>query len=267
VSMRAAVLGSPIEHSRSPLLHRTAYRELGLDWQYDALDVKPDELGNVLAGCHTNWVGLSLTMPLKVEVLPLLDELSPIANAVQVVNTVTFRDGRRLGDNTDVPALARLIGTAGTAATILGAGATARSAVLALQMQGVQQVTCWARRLAAAQNLASFAESLGLKAVACDGPVSAELLDAPIVVSALPGDAAQGWSALVHEPAGLLIDVSYDPWPPPLTDAWPKHQVVTGLDVLLEQAVLQVEGWTGQRAPRAAMRAALFSTVQHDGLD
>ena len=267
MSRRAAVLGSPIGHSRSPLLHQTAYRDLGLDWRYEAVEVQPAELAQFIETCDSNWVGLSLTMPLKVEVLPLLDEISPIAMQAQAVNTVTFRDGRRYGDNTDVPALTQLIGHPGETATVLGAGATARSAIIALSQRGIRTVTCWARRLPAARDLARFAESHGIDARAVDGAPSSTLLDASVVVSTLPGDAAAPWATLVGSPPGLLIDVSYDPWPPPLTKVWPEAHCVTGLDVLAEQAAMQVEQWTGQPAPRDAMRTALLSTVVSDSLD
>jgi len=267
VTRRAAVLGSPIHHSRSPLLHQTAYRELGLDWDYTAVDVQPAQLADFIATLDADWVGLSLTMPLKVEVLPHLDDISEVASAAQAVNTVTFRDGRRLGDNTDVPALTRFLKDAGETATILGAGATARSAVVALHQRGVPSVICWARRLDAARDLAMFAHSLGIEAEARAGEPEPDLLEASVVISALPGDAAKPWAALVHAPLGLLIDVSYDPWPPPLTQAWPQGRRITGLDVLLEQAALQIEYWSGQSAPRDSMRAALLSTMAGDPLD
>src|SRR4051794_13120797 len=100
--MRAAVLGSPIAHSLSPALHRAAYRELGLDWSYDAIECDEVGLPAFVDSLDETWAGLSLTMPLKRAVLPLLDEMSEIATSTGVANTVLRRDGRKRGDNTDV---------------------------------------------------------------------------------------------------------------------------------------------------------------------
>ncbi|MBA3620612.1 MAG: shikimate dehydrogenase, partial [Acidothermales bacterium] len=126
---RAAVLGKPIRHSLSPLLHRTAYAALGLDWRYDAVECDESALADVLAGLDDSWVGLSLTMPLKEAVLPLLDEVAPEADVLSAVNTVLLREGRRYGLNTDVDGLAAALREAGAVppagggtAVVLGAG-------------------------------------------------------------------------------------------------------------------------------------------------
>jgi shikimate dehydrogenase len=264
VRNRAAVLGSPISHSRSPALHRAAYAALGLDWTYEAIDVPPGTLGDFLAQLDDSWVGLSLTMPLKGEILPFLDVISPTAEIAQAVNTVTIKSGKLLGENTDVPAMQRLMGDNVRRLSILGAGATARSAVLAAQHCDAD-VRIWARRAEAATDLAAFAQSLGMKAIAHHGSIQPDLLHADCVVSALPGDAGATWAAAVQEPQGHLLDASYDPWPPPLTAAWPTDRVSSGLDLLLEQAMLQVELWTGSTAPREAMRIALVSTMADEG--
>jgi hypothetical protein len=100
--VRAAVLGRPIAHSLSPPLHRAAYEALGLDWTYDAVECGEDDLPALLDGLDASWAGLSLTMPLKQAVLPLLDEVSDLARDVAAANTVVLREGRRAGSNTDV---------------------------------------------------------------------------------------------------------------------------------------------------------------------
>src|SRR5438128_2367522 len=100
--MRAAVLGSPIGHSLSPVLHRAAYAALGLDWTYDAFEVTPEELPAYLDGLDLTWGGLSLTMPLKQAVLPLLHHRAPLVEGTGSANTVVLRDGERFGHNTDV---------------------------------------------------------------------------------------------------------------------------------------------------------------------
>ena len=143
--MKAAVLGSPIAHSLSPVLHRAAYQALGLsDWTYQAIECDEAGLPALLAGCGPDWAGLSLTMPLKRAVLPLLDHLEPLAAQVGAANTVVFTGGLRHGHNTDVPGMiAALAGAAApvlppapAAVLILGGGATARSALAAVHGLG-----------------------------------------------------------------------------------------------------------------------------------
>ena len=104
--MKAAVLGSPIAHSLSPVLHRAGYQALGLDgWSYQAIECDEARLPALISGCGPDWAGLSLTMPLKRAVLPLLDEAEPLVAEVGAANTVIFDAGRRSGHNTDVPGM------------------------------------------------------------------------------------------------------------------------------------------------------------------
>ena len=141
---RAAVLGHPIAHSLSPALHRAAYEWAGLNWRYDACDVTEDSLADFVAACGPEWAGLSLTMPLKRAIIPLLDEVSPLAASVDAVNTVVFRDGIALGDNTDIPGMVSAISAVQrsplSTACILGGGATARSALVAIARLGAREV-------------------------------------------------------------------------------------------------------------------------------
>src|SRR5260370_2853949 len=144
--MRAAVLGSPVGHSLSPVLHRAAYRALGLTgWTYEAIECDEARLPGLLDGCGPDWAGLSLTMPLKRAVLPLLDATEPLAVQVGAANTVIFAAGAKHGPNTDVPGMVTTLSTAGLSAAgpvlILGAGATACSALGALRRRGGRQAT------------------------------------------------------------------------------------------------------------------------------
>lgn len=268
---RAAVLGSPIAHSRSPVLHTAAYSALGLDWDYQAINVGSGGLAEFRAGLDDTWIGLSLTMPLKIEALDLLDGLTPEAERVGAVNTITIQGGRWFGANTDVPAMTGLLGGQGGrggSATILGAGATARSAVVAVADLGVADLVIWARRDESARMLARYAQSLGIDATSQSGPVDSALMCAGIVVNTLPGDAAFAWAnALPDVPTGILLDAVYDPWPPPMTAQWPANHIRSGFDLLLDQAVRQVEIWTECPAPRAAMADALLSTIPLETLD
>jgi len=255
---RAAVLGHPIEHSLSPVLHQAAYRELGLDWAYTACDVTAADLAVFISSRGPEWIGLSLTMPLKEAVLGLLTDVEPRAAAVNAVNTVVFDGSSRRGFNTDITGLQGIlvdagIGDASTAA-VAGAGATARSAVAALAACGVSSCAVLARRPEAVSDLADLGAALGIQAAPGAWPVTAEALAADVVVSTVPADAAAGWP--VPDRPGLLVDVLYHPWPTPLARAWEAAggTVVGGLELLVRQAVEQVVLMTGRRPDIDAMR-------------
>ncbi|MEU5834092.1 shikimate dehydrogenase [Streptomyces diacarni] len=259
---RAAVLGSPIAHSLSPVLHRAAYAELGLDaWTYDRYEVDEEGIADFLAGLDARWAGLSLTMPLKRAVLPLLDEVSETAASVEAVNTVVFTgEGRAFGDNTDIPGMVAALAERGISgvesATVLGAGATASSALAALSRVCEGEVTAYVRSEERAREMHGWGERLGVAVRTVDWARAAEGLRAPLVVSTTPAGATDGLAQAVPASGGTLFDVLYDPWPTPLAAAWP-GTVLGGLDLLVHQAVLQVEQMTGRSpAPPAAMRAA-----------
>lgn len=257
---RAAVLGSPIAHSRSPALHRAAYAALGLRWRYDAVEVTAEQLPDFLAGLDRSWVGLSLTMPLKEAVLPLLDDAGPMVARTASANTVVLHaDGRRTGDNTDVHGIAKALlevgFRGGGRGLVLGGGATARSAAAALELLGVGTVDVAARRPDAAQQVLQVAAAAGGRAV----PFDQADLDADVVVSTVPGDAAEPLADRVPQAPGVLLDVTYHPWPTTLAAAWSGAggTVAPGALMLLWQAARQVELMTGRPAPLPAMRAAL----------
>lgn len=252
--MRAAVLGSPVAHSLSPRLHRAAYAALGLEWEYDGIECTPADLAELLAGLGPEWAGLSLTMPLKQAVLPLLDTLTDLARDVAAANTVLLRDGRLHGDNTDVHGILAALREAGVAAprraVVLGGGATARSALAALRDLGCDDVGLVVRSepveaLAAARRL-----GMSPAVVPAGGIAGADL-----VISTLPAGAGDALGPHVAGAAALL-DVVYAPWPTVLARAC-RGTVVGGAAMLLHQAARQVELMTGREAPLEAMRAAL----------
>ncbi|RNL70414.1 shikimate dehydrogenase [Streptomyces sp. I6] len=262
---RAAVLGSPIAHSLSPVLHRAAYAALGLTgWSYDRFEVTEADLSGFLRGLDASWAGLSLTMPLKRAVIPLLDGISDTAAAVEAVNTVVIGDdGRRTGDNTDIPGMVGALHERGVAevdhAAVLGAGATASSALAALGRICTGPVTAYVRSRARAEEMRGWGERLGVEVHTADWAEAAHAFDAPLVVSTTPAGATDFLVPYVPERPGTLFDVLYDPWPTPLAAAWTEQggSVVGGLDLLVHQAVFQVELMTGHSpAPLAAMRAA-----------
>ncbi|MEU6932532.1 shikimate dehydrogenase [Streptomyces sp. NPDC046374] len=262
---RAAVLGSPIAHSLSPVLHRAAYRELGLDdWSYDRFEVDEAALPGFVAELDAAWAGLSLTMPLKRAIMPLLDEVTDVAASVEAVNTVVFtEDGRRVGDNTDIPGIVAALRERAVekvdSAAILGAGATASSALAALARICSGPVTAYVRSEARAEEMRGWGERLGVDVRTAAWADAAEAFAAPLVVATTPAGTTDALAAAVPDAPGTLFDVLYDPWPTRIAAAWSARggKVVGGLDLLVHQAVLQVEQMTGRvPGPLAAMRAA-----------
>lgn len=260
-SARLAVLGSPISHSKSPSLHRAAYARLGLDWRYSAIEMTGDRLPAFVDGLDAAWRGLSLTMPLKQDVLSLLDEVDELAALTGAANTVLLDGGRRLGFNTDVGGIVRTLAEAEITTirrgALIGAGATAASALVAMAELGAEEVRVLVRRPAAAAELEALGHRAGL--VVTEHPI-ASLADADadatvategrrheaaadLVISTVPGGVDLGVApsaALVaHAP---LLDVAYDPWPSVLGRAWldADGTVVHGLGMLLHQALLQI---------------------------
>jgi shikimate dehydrogenase len=238
------VLGSPIAHSLSPRLHRAAYAALGLDWTYDAVEVDAGGLPAFLDGLDGSWAGLSLTMPLKQAVLPLLATRSALVDEVGAANTVLLPS--RHGENTDVggivDALADVGVTAVSRAVVLGGGATARSALAALRLLGCGSATAVVRRKS------------GLPAA--EVAWSPEVLDGcDLLVSTLPSGAADRFAPYVRD-VPVLLDVVYDPWPTALAAAC-RGVVVPGSSMLLHQAAAQVSLMTGRKPPLEAMAAAL----------
>ncbi|MBW0255422.1 shikimate dehydrogenase [Cellulomonas sp. PS-H5] len=306
---RAAVLGHPIAHSLSPVLHRAAYRALGLDgWAYDAVDVTEEQLPAFVGDLDAGWAGLSLTMPLKQTVLPLLDHVEPLAAVVGAVNTVLVQAGGSgrpvlTGANTDVHGIVAALseglaaarepgaGASGSApqganatdavdtvsgprtavrtAVVLGAGATAASALAALAELGCTTPVVLARSLGRTGALARAAHRMGVEPAfrTLDGAPAA-LAGADLLVSTLPPHAADDLAATLAGgaaplPGAVLLDVAYDPRPTALHAAWlaAGGVAVPGERMLLHQAAEQVRLMTGRPGPLAAMDAALGSAL------
>ncbi|MEU0727009.1 shikimate dehydrogenase [Streptomyces sp. NPDC006140] len=262
---RAAVLGSPIAHSLSPVLHRAAYAELGLTgWSYDRFEVDEAALPEFMDKLGSEWAGLSLTMPLKRAVIPLLDEVSETAASVEAVNTVVFtEDGRRVGDNTDIPGIVAALRERGIeqvdSAAILGAGATASSALAALARVCTGEIVVHVRSAARAAEMRQWGERLGVDVRIAAWSEAERGLSAPLVIATTPAGATDALASAVPERPATLFDVLYDPWPTALAARWSAYggAVVSGLDLLVHQAVLQVEQMTGvSPAPLTAMRTA-----------
>lgn len=268
--MKAAVLGSPIAHSLSPAMHRAAYGALGLDdWTYEVIECDEAGLAPLVGSLGPDWAGLSLTMPLKRTVLGLLSHADPVAVATGGANTVVFRPEGRYGYNTDVRGILDALTEAGVrsprAVTILGAGATACSALAALPGLGVGSAEVVARDPARAAGLLTAARRLGVAVRLNDfaGLMSPDTGGSlpDLLISTIPAGAADGYAGYLRAtgraPAAVL-DVVYSPWPTRLALAASAagSLVVRGFAMLLHQAAGQVELITGKPAPLEVMRAA-----------
>ena len=269
---KAAVLGSPVAHSRSPQLHLAAYHALGLDdWTYERIECTADQLPSLVRGLGPEWVGLSVTMPGKFAALEVADQRTRRAQMVGSANTLVRTERGWRADNTDIDGVAGALGyrydprdpapLRGTRAIVLGSGGTAPAAVAALAGLGADAVTVVARSREKAARLIVLGNELGAVTECRDfaDPALAELAAAAaVVVSTIPADVAAD-HASVFAAAPVLLDAIYDPWPTPLARAVADAggEVISGLQMLLNQAFSQVELFTGQPAPREAMAAAL----------
>jgi shikimate dehydrogenase len=278
--MKAAVLGKPIAHSLSPVLHRAAYQALGLtDWSYGLVECDEAGLAGYVNSRGPEWAGLSLTMPLKRTALPLLSHVDQLASATGGANTVVFRTDGRYGYNTDVQGIVDALTEAGRPApgsvTIIGAGATACSALAAVGELGVPGADIVLRDPSRAAGLLATAGRLGLQVrlrpwedLLGDDAVVPDLL-----VSTVPAGAADAYAERVRvthrPPAAAVIDVVYHPWPTPLAQAAAAagSVVVSGYAMLLHQAAAQVELMTGKPAPVEAMREAGRAELARRELD
>jgi shikimate dehydrogenase len=272
---RAGVLGHPIGHSLSPVLHRAAYQHLGLDWNYDAYDVTEEQVAAFVTDVDLSWAGLSLTMPLKVAAVPLMDFLDPAAKLTRAVNTVLVHNmgGVRqlVGANTDVRGIVSALRESGrdevARGVVIGGGATATSAAVALRELGAQSLVAVVRNRAKAGGLMRTASQMGMPVhfVGFD-ELARAVKGADAVVSTVP--AAVGEQAAQDLPLDVrdahLLDVVYHPLVTPLAAAWRERGGVSigGERMLLHQAAGQVQLMTGRTAPVEAMDAALRGALQ-----
>ncbi|MGP6173079.1 shikimate dehydrogenase [Corynebacterium sp. A21] len=271
IRYRAAVLGFPIDHSRSPLLHNAGYRELGLgDWEYGRFECTAEQLPELVAKADESYAGFSVTMPAKFAALEFADEVTDRAAEIGSANTLVRTDSGWRADNTDCDgiagALAELLGSAsleGAHALVLGGGGTARPALWTLAAAGVEKLTVLNRSDKSAE-LAPLATIRGAQFEMADfsGDLKEIAVGADLIVSTLPAGVLSGMERqLAHAP---IFDVSYEPWPTPLTvqAAANGHRTVGGHVMLAHQAYGQFEQFTGQPAPREAMWQALQESLR-----
>jgi shikimate dehydrogenase len=268
VSRRAAVLGHPISHSKSPALHRAAYAKLGLDIEYSAIDVTVERLPAFMAGLKAgdDWCGLSVTMPLKSAMVDEVDEVRGAGAQLGVINTVAFeatgQGVRRIGHNTDVAGIVEAVRNAGVTeqpdSAILGGGGTSAAAIAALRELGSKHVDVFVRNAGRAAEAKAAAAAVGLSIQLRPlGEAAEGIARADLVISTLPPRAADSIAAQLaklpdadkHPDGvwGVLLDVAYDPWPSRIAEAWHSRGgvVVPGLEMLLYQAVEQIRLFSG----------------------
>ncbi|MGO4957086.1 shikimate dehydrogenase family protein [Luteococcus sp. Sow4_B9] len=260
VRTTCAVIGHPAGHSLSPALHRAAYRELGLDWDYRAIDVAPADLEAFVTGLGPEWRALSVTMPHKAAIrrFGATDELVDLVGAG---NTLLL-GAEPMVRNTDVGGFLLALSVVGIestdSATIIGNGATATSAAVALRELGVERVTVLARRPERAKGLRTFCTTtLGML---CDvRPLeAASVVPGDIVVSTVPEGGADHIANELAEQTQVLFDSIYDPWPSALALAAEarRRTVLSGLDLLAGQAVEQVRLMTGGQVAFEMLKSA-----------
>lgn len=267
---RAAVLGRPVAHSLSPVLHRAAYAALGLAWTYEAIECGVADLPDVLAA-RSDWAGFSATMPLKHALLDVADEVRPVAAVVGAANTLLPGPRGWIADNTDVAGVVAALAehaVAPSSVTVLGGGGTAQAVLAALLASGIERCTVLVRDRARAGALLATAERLGLTVSLEPLAAAAPALEADLVASTLPPGAADTLAERVWRPEQTVFDVVYSPWPTPLAEAALRGggKVISGALMLLHQAAAQVSLMTGQDAPVAAMRAALADAAPGCGV-
>jgi shikimate dehydrogenase len=261
-----AVLGSPIEHSLSPVIHRAAYRHLRLNWRYSAHEVDEAGLAEFVGGLDAHWRGLSLTMPLKRVVLGVADETSDLARRVGAANTlIRADDGQLFAENTDVPGLIGALRERGTpvpaAVCVWGGGATAASVLAAMGLFGAGHSHVHARSAQRARPALDVAGLYGHAARHAGWHVTEQCQEADLVVNTAPSGAVAPLAddlAATVETGQVLFDVIYDPWPTPLAAGWSAAGgvVVNGLDLLVHQALGQITLMTGQEVPVDVLRQA-----------
>lgn len=250
------VVGYPVGHSKSPALHRAAYQALGLDYSYDRVDVEQGGLVQFIEAYKPGLSGLSVTMPLKREALAFADDIDWLSRGTDAVNTLVItRDDRGSishvdGFNTDVYGIAQSLRDAEVIhvphAAIVGAGATASSAVAALAELGVEHVDVFARNVDKAQTLNSVAEFFGTTISIHSLTELADIDPVSVAISTLPGTEALSLASLPREARAALLDVAYDPWPSARGVEWEVAGgiSVSGLRMLGHQAVIQARHFT-----------------------
>lgn len=261
MARRCGVIGDPVAHSLSPVLHRAGYAALDLPWEYDAHRVAGGGLATFLAEHGPGYRGLSVTMPLKREALAVAAEVTARADLAGSANTLLLEDGRVvLADNTDLPgavaAVRERYDGPVTRGTVLGGGATAAATGLALCELGAQTVTILARSPERAAEAVAAVSAHPSGPHVRVGSLAGDAVTGEVVVSTIPADAQDAELVARCADAAVVLEARYEPWPTPLSSSAGGRVLVGGLDLLVHQAVLQFELFTGRAVPVSLMREA-----------
>lgn len=255
--IKAAVLGSPISHSLSPLLHTVAYQELGLESEYTAIEISSGTLESFLATCDENWTGFSLTMPLKEEVLGCVTRVSPLSARIRSANTLVQIQGQWSATSTDVSGFTHALAAHGRDASgevlIIGAGATARAAAAACD--GVaDRITVMNRSISRVEAISNCVEISDLEFVNWQDFGALEYAD--LIISTTPEGVTDSLvQSFPTDSSAVFFDVLYKPWPTLALRQWSASgaAVIDGLDLLIHQAIDQVSIFSGEKFDRPAM--------------
>jgi shikimate dehydrogenase len=263
---RCAVLGSPIAHSLSPAIHRAAYQHLGLAWTYTAHEVDEAGLAGFVGSLDPSWRGLSLTMPLKRVALDLTDDASALARTVGAANTlIRADDGGLFADNTDVPgvisALDEMRIGVPESVCVWGGGATAASVLAALASVGAGVTHVHARSAERAEEALAVARALGHPVTHVPWEVISACATCDLTINTAPAGALDVYATTLASgarPSSALFDVLYEPWPTKVAAAWAAAGgvVLSGLDLLIHQALGQVRLMTGHDVAVDVLRTA-----------
>lgn len=271
------IIGRPVAHSLSPLMHNRAFSHLGFDWAYVPFEVADDELGPAVLGLKALSVrGVNVTIPHKTAVLPFVDALTPAAAAVGAVNTIINRSGRLVGDNTDGIGFVRSLTAeadfdpTGARVLVLGAGGAARAIAVELARAGAAHIGIANRTAARARAVAEAVVQQGADAVPLDldpGGIAPEMRAADLLVQTTPlgldRDTSLPVDAELLQPPLLVADVVYTPLETPLLRAARERgcKILPGWGMLLYQGVASFERWTDAAAPVEVMREALLAAL------
>lgn len=248
--INAAVLGSPIAHSLSPLIHSLAYEYLGLTAHYEAIEVKAGALTKFLNQTDKNC--LSLTMPLKEEAMKVTDVISDVATRISCGNTLSLNEGVWSLTSTDVSGFDNALRMHGIdtvdSVLIIGAGATARAAIASVSAI-TKSVSVVSRN---SEREAAINKASGINVSYLPWKLTDEINDADLVINTTPNQAADFFLSGIDKPRGTLFEVLYHPWPTAISRAWSETQaqVIDGLDLLIHQAIAQVEIFSGVACDR-----------------
>jgi shikimate dehydrogenase len=257
--IKAAVLGSPISHSLSPILHRRAYKELSIDGEYQAIEVKSGNLSNFISGLDSSWTGFSLTMPLKEEVLQFATEVDELARQIDSANTLVRVDSGWRATSTDVNGFNQALQSHGITSIprvlILGSGATARAAAAACNEISSEIIVIHRSESREVQMLKS-APATQMRFVEWGAPIP----NADLIVNTTPAGVADIFVGQIPPSfSGTYFEALYHPWPTLLLKHFRElgHHGIDGLDLLVHQGIDQVALMTGKKIDRERLAPIL----------